>query len=273
MANQDGFIKSYRKNVGSLAWSSGDLFKLWHLCLYKANFKNRVITFNGQQILLNRGQFVTGRNALRDEMNVGVKPEQQVNSSFVWRGLKKFEKAEMLHINSTHQYSVVTVLNWDTYQQSEQLPNSYRTATEQQTDTDKNVKNDKNEKNITTTSLSEKNLKSVFDFWEQSGFGLLSPTTMQNFEYWVDDFTKLGATESDSFQLLKKAIQVSDQNGVKKYAYVNSILKNWREKGFKQVADVDAAEAQRNSQKSKNTRQRTEAVGKYLQGDDDDLPF
>jgi hypothetical protein len=138
-----GWIKDFRKSVGSLPWSSGDLFKLWHLCLYKASFDDRDITFNGMTVSLNRGQFVTGRTAMRDKMNEGVKPAQQVNSSFVWRGLKKFEKAGMLNISSNPKYSVITIVNWDKYQESEQLPNSYRTATEQQTDTNKNYKNDK----------------------------------------------------------------------------------------------------------------------------------
>lgn len=144
-----GWIKSFRRSVGSLPWSSGDLFKLWHLCLYKASFDDRHITFNGMVVPLNRGQFVTGRTAMRDQMNDGVKPAQQVNSSFVWRGLKKFEKAGMLNISSNPKYSVITIVNWDNYQESEQLPNSYRTATEQQTDTNKNYKNEKNEKKST----------------------------------------------------------------------------------------------------------------------------
>lgn len=144
-----GWIKSFRRSVGSLPWSSGDLFKLWHLCLYKASFDDRHITFNGMVVPLNRGQFVTGRTAMRDQMNDGVKPAQQVNSSFVWRGLKKFEKAGMLNISSNPKYSVITIVNWDKYQESEQLPNSYRTATEQQTDTNKNYKNEKNEKKST----------------------------------------------------------------------------------------------------------------------------
>ena len=272
MAKQ-GWVKLYRKITDSLVWSDPSLLKMWILCLTKANHDSGTFNFNGKKILLNSGQFVTGRTAISDEFNYGSQRRHQISAVSAWRLLRKLESMEMLYIKTTTKYSVVTVLRWVDYQEIEQQPDIKPTTTRQQPDTNKNDKNEENEKNITTTSLSEKNLKSVFDFWEQSGFGLLSPTTMQNFEYWVDDFTKLGATESDSFQLLKKAIQVSDQNGVKKYAYVNSILKNWREKGFKQVADVDAAEAQRNSQKSKNTRQPTEAVGKYLQGDDDDLPF
>lgn len=155
-----GWIKDFRKSVGSLPWSSGDLFKLWHLCLYKASFDDRDITFNGMTVSLNRGQFVTGRTAMRDKMNEGVKPAQQVNSSFVWRGLKKFEKAGMLNISSNPKYSVITIVNWDKYQESEQLPNSYRTATEQQTDTNKNYKNDKNDKKKTPSSSG---LESRFD--------------------------------------------------------------------------------------------------------------
>lgn len=207
-----GWIKSFRRSVGSLPWSSGDLFKLWHLCLYKASFDDRHITFNGMVVPLNRGQFVTGRTAMRDQMNDGVKPAQQVNSSFVWRGLKKFEKAGMLNISSNPKYSVITIVNWDKYQESEQLPNSYRTATEQQTDTNKNYKNEKKEKKEDSQHSRKREyaddspemIEAVY-LWEKIK-GNNPEHRKPNLQSWADDIRKMNQLDHRPFEKIHKMI-------------------------------------------------------------------
>ncbi|EMS6206567.1 DnaD domain protein, partial [Listeria monocytogenes] len=48
-------------------------------------------------------------------------------------------------------------------------------------------------------------------------------------------------------EIVMKALEVTSEQGANKrnYAYVNKILKNWESRGFKTIADVDAAEKQR----------------------------
>lgn len=137
-----GWIKLHRKITKSVVWSDPQRLKLWILILTKARHTDGVVPFNGREQRLNIGQCITGRVALRDEMNLGVRPALKVNSSFIYRALKDFESLGMLNIESNSQYSVITVLNWDEYQQSEQVTNSSRTANEQLTNTNKNVENE-----------------------------------------------------------------------------------------------------------------------------------
>ena len=54
----------------------------------------------------------------------------------------------MLNIKTHSKFSIITICNWDEYQQDEQQVNNRRTTDEQQVNTDKNVKNDKNDKKI-----------------------------------------------------------------------------------------------------------------------------
>lgn len=113
-----------------------------------------------QNIELEPGQFITGRNDLSDDFNYGVKKSKKISGLTLFRWLESFEKLEMLNIKTTNKYTIVTVNNWCKYQGNEQQLNSKRTSTEHQPNNtcttneqqlntyknDKNVKNVKNEK-------------------------------------------------------------------------------------------------------------------------------
>ncbi|HCJ4431203.1 TPA: phage replisome organizer N-terminal domain-containing protein [Listeria innocua] len=98
-------------------------------------------------------------------------------------------------------------------------------------DIDKELDKDINNNN------SDLNFK---DFWEQNGFGMMLPIELEKLLAWVDDF-------SGNREIVMKALEVTSEQGANRrnYAYVNKILKNWESRGFKTIADVDAAEKQR----------------------------
>ncbi|EAC2995727.1 DnaD domain protein [Listeria monocytogenes] len=98
-------------------------------------------------------------------------------------------------------------------------------------DIDKELDKDINNNN------SDLNFK---DFWEQNGFGMMLPVELEKLLAWVDDF-------DGNREIVMKALEVTSEQGANKrnYAYVNKILKNWESRGFKTIADVDAAEKQR----------------------------
>ncbi|WP_461198517.1 hypothetical protein [Enterococcus sp. N249-2] len=142
-----GYVKLYRKVTSSFVWANPNMLKLWLLCLVKASHKESRFVFNGQEVYVSSGQFVTGRAIIEKEFNGGVPRDQQIVGRTLWRWLKKFEKEEMLSIKSTTKYSVISIKNWDEYQSSDQQVSSGRPSTVQQVSTYKNDKNDKNEKN------------------------------------------------------------------------------------------------------------------------------
>ena len=63
--------------------------------------------------------------------------------------MNNLQKREMLNIKKTNKYSVVSIVKWHEYQETEQQLNNNRTTDEQQLNTNKNVKNVKNEKKNT----------------------------------------------------------------------------------------------------------------------------
>lgn len=145
-----GYIKLYRKVTSSFVWTNPSMLKLWLLCLMKASHEGRRFLFNGNEVSLSSGQFVTGRDALAKEYNQGASSDQVIVSRTLWRWIKKFEKEEMLSISSTPKYSVISINKWEDYQSSDQHLSSDRPAPVQHLSTNKNEKNDKNDKNNNT---------------------------------------------------------------------------------------------------------------------------
>lgn len=148
--SKKGYIKLYRQISDTPVWTDSDKLKLWLMCLMKATHEGKTQVVGNQIIELKPGQFITGRTALYDEFNRGVKKDRRVDGLTLFRWLNLFEKMEMLYIKKTNKYSLVTVLNWDKYQgqrtTSEHQVNIKRTSNEQQLNTNKNDKNIKNDK-------------------------------------------------------------------------------------------------------------------------------
>lgn len=159
MSNQ-GYVKMSRGIMKSTIWCDSDKYKLWNLCLFKAQHTKHTFMVGNQHIALEPGQFITGRDDLSDDFNYGVKKSKKISGLTLFRWLESFEKLEMLNIKKTNKYTIVTVNNWCKYQGYEQQMNSKRTTVEQQMNNtctaneqqlntynnDKNVKNDKNDK-------------------------------------------------------------------------------------------------------------------------------
>ncbi|AXH73434.1 MAG: DnaD [Caudoviricetes sp.] len=80
----------------------------------------------------------------------------------------------------------------------------------------------------------------IYNHYEQNGFGTISSKTMKDFEYWIDDFIKIGATKENAVELIIHSLDIAIDNNVRKYSYVNSILKDWENKRYLCKKDVAA---------------------------------
>ena len=148
-----------------------------------------------------------------------------------------------------------------------------RPSSVQHLSTNKNDKNEEKDKKSTISSSSE---NEIFDFWENNGLGVSAPVTMQNLDYWVEDFEKIGSSPDDANQLLIKAMNVAINNDGRTYNYVNGILQNWKNRKLTKVELVDAYENERSTKsKSKSKPKQKKPFQNFEQNDDqyDNLPF
>ncbi len=125
----DRWVKLYEKIEDSSIYHDSELVHLWiHLMIKASKFGNR-FPWNGGEIKLNPGQLLTGRKKLHDQTGI--------SESKIQRALKRFEKCHMIEQQTTNKNRIITVLNWDKYQSSEQQTNSKRTSNEQVTNNER----------------------------------------------------------------------------------------------------------------------------------------
>lgn len=135
----DGWIKLYRKSLDSPVFKHEGLWKVWSWCLMKANHRETTwettITGKGSTpVQVGRGQFVFGRKTASKEL--GMDP------STVYKRMLKLKKLGNLTIKSNSHYSIVTIVNWDFYQEEEEKVPGKVTGKCQASNTYKNVKNE-----------------------------------------------------------------------------------------------------------------------------------
>ncbi|EAC2566548.1 DnaD domain protein [Listeria monocytogenes] len=238
-----GWIKIYRSLQEHWIWENEKYLKWWLDLLLLANHQDRDILINGELITIKRGQKHTSELWLSNRWNADRKQ--------VRKFLELLKKNDMITITKSRQKGTTyEISNYNDFQGiSEEIRTTKGTTIDTTEDTTKEHqmvqrKGHKQElKNLRIKELkkdinnSDLNFK---DFWEQNGFGMMLPIELEKLFAWVDDF-------AGNREIVMKALEVTSEQGANKrnYAYVNKILKNWESRGFKTIADVDAAEKQR----------------------------
>lgn len=139
-----GYIKLYRSLSNKGWYKKSDYLHLWIHLLLKANHRDNEFFWNGKNINVKSGQFITGRTKLALETGI--------NESKIERILTFFEKSEQqIEQQKSNTSRLITITYWHDYQISEQRfeqrVNNDCTTAEQRVNTNKNDNNDNNEKN------------------------------------------------------------------------------------------------------------------------------
>lgn len=255
-----GWIKIYRSLQEHWIWENEKYLKWWLDLLLLANHQDRDILINGELITIKRGQKHTSELWLSNRWNADRKQ--------VRKFLELLKKNDMITITKSRQKGTTyEISNYNDFQGiSEEIRTTKGTTIDTTEDTTKEHqmvqrKGHKQElKNLRIKELkkdinnnSDLNFK---DFWEQNGFGMMLPIEQEKLLAWADDF-------SGNREIVFKALEVTSEQGANKrnYAYVNKILRNWEERGFKTVADVNASEEERRKQNEQ--KYNKPAYGKY----------
>ena len=168
----EGYINVHRTLLDSMIFSSQTGLKIWIWLLLKASYRKRHVSLKigkGETIVtIERGQLIFGRYKAEEELCI--------DGSTIYRWIKKLEENEMISIQSSNQYSIITICNYDSYQgendkdeqptnnqrtTNEQQMNSRRTADEQQMNTynkDNNIKKDNKDKKVNKENVEKQKL-------------------------------------------------------------------------------------------------------------------
>ena len=142
-----------------MVFKNEGLLKVWIWCLAKANHEPACVSINTGKGLsaveIQPGQFIFGRKSAAKELDM--------NESTVYKRMQILKKAKNVTIQSNSHFSIISIVNWDTYQdkknKSNRQSNRQVTGKEQASNTNNNDNND-NKKDIKDCSeLSSDNSK------------------------------------------------------------------------------------------------------------------
>lgn len=245
----NGWIKLHRKVTESPVFQDPFLFRLWTICLMKAAHKPTKQLVDKTEIQLLPGQFITGRFALEQEYNRGLKPKQKVPGTTLWSWLKRLETWGNLNIESNNKFSIVTLVNWDFYQGKEEEPDnnfdSYLTATCQQPVTNKNLRIKELNNNLLPDLPRTIDFKTVITMYEKE-IGRFSDTIRDEICDWLD---KGYFDEPEA--IIAAAIREAAIYEKRSWVYVDRVLRGCKEKNVRTLEQFEQRKAEAAAEKEK----------------------
>ncbi|MEO4214835.1 DnaD domain-containing protein [Staphylococcus aureus] len=240
-------------------------FEAWIYLLMEANHSKAKVPIGNQIVTVERGQRLTSILTLSDLFNW---------SRFkVKTFLDLLESDGMLEVKTTSKYTLITIVNYDFYQ-SEQGRNQHQndikptskqhqsninpTSKQHQTNTNNNDNKDNNEKNVN----NEKKKAAAFDFFQDNGFGFITPYNLDDLNYYLDSF------ENDSDEIVTASLKIAKDRNKVTWGYAKSILNTWLNANLKSIEQVRAFEKQQIESKKQtykpHVKQSKEKMSKWL---------
>lgn len=240
-------------------------FEAWIYLLMEANHSKAKVPIGNQIVTVERGQRLTSILTLSD--------------LFDWSRFKVktfldlLESDGMLEVKTTSKYTLITIVNYDFYQ-SEQGRNQHQndikptskqhqsninpTSKQHQTNTNNNDNKDNNEKNVN----NEKKKAAAFDFFQDNGFGFITPYNLDDLNYYLDSF------ENDSDEIVTASLKIAKDRNKVTWGYAKSILNTWLNANLKSIEQVRAFEKQQIESKKQtykpHVKQSKEKMPKWL---------
>lgn len=219
-----GWISIHRKIQQSDIWLDKEPFdkrSAWIDLIMMANHEDRQVMFNGKFIEVKRGEKITSLKQLSERW--------KWSRSKVKRFLNLLESGSMIELKTKQRYTSYKVVNYNVYQNEDiSKRNEVETNLKQSRDegetkanTNNNINNYNNVNNNNGVDQSELNLDDpklaeLIKLYENCGFGLISPYSANMLRDYMEMY---------SFEWVKEAIQIAEQNNIRTLAYINGILK------------------------------------------------
>lgn len=208
-------------------YKNPDTMRVFLHCLLKANFESK----SWQGITIQRGQFITSYSKLANELGL---TNRKIRTS-----LKRLTMTGELTCCPTNKYTIITVNNYNPYQNNDtkndkQLTGDCQTNDNQMTTTnnDKNIKNDKKEKkkNFVAKSFFQKLIASDDEIKK---YNFLSDSFMRFLQY-KTDIKKQFKTEDSVRSAFLKFVRLSNNN----VEYAEALVENTIARGWQTIYDL-----------------------------------
>jgi len=107
-----GWIRIYRQALENGWLRNHRLWAFWCYCLLKASHKSTKVMIGYQQVSLESGQFVFGRQQAAADLDL--------SENVIRTCLTRLISTNNLTIKTTNKYSIITIVNWHSYQNGQE---------------------------------------------------------------------------------------------------------------------------------------------------------
>ena len=144
----NGYVKFHRKSTESSVWKNPIIWMVWSWCLFRANHQINKFPFNGKDIEIKRGQFITGIQKAIKEIPITAQNYRTA--------IDYLKSTSRITTQSTNKFTIISIVKYEEYQRETnnltskltgKLTNHQQTTNKPLT-TNKNDKNEKNDKKI-----------------------------------------------------------------------------------------------------------------------------
>lgn len=219
ISENKGWVKIYRKLLDNPISKKPNYLSIFVYLLLKANHKDNDLILEGKKTTINRGQFLTSIFSIADFFHL--------STSTVSRVLKYLETERMIEKLSTNKYSLITVLNYNLYQDPESIIENKTITDQKQNETNNN---DKNENKYINIGKSPKSFTSIEDTFQQHNptleadfKGSISHAWQDKAQRYAGDLglTFTGGLDKRWFKMFKEAFQGRNPKNIEiAYSYV-----------------------------------------------------
>ena len=225
-----GWISIHRKIQDNKIWEDKPFSRgqAWIDLLLLANHEDNKIIFNGSLVEIKRGEKITSLRKLSERWGWSI--------TKVKKFLNLLSDENMISYKSDNKKTTYSIVNYDVYQDNENTKsNTEVTQKEIKNKTERNQKEIKKKQTIMSNNelimsnnttgvvpppeemdLDNPKLAELIKLYEDCGFGLITPYSANMLRDYMNEY---------SYEWVKEAIEIAEQNGVRTLAYINGILK------------------------------------------------
>ena len=202
MNEKNGWVKLHRKMLDNpIIMKDAEHLAVWMYLLLNATHAEYPALFKGKKIMLQPGQLITGCISIGNQLSI--------SESKVRRTLNDFISDGQIDRQTSNKNSLITVLNWDLYQnfdgQSDSQVTDKRRTTDGQVTTNKKNKNVKNEKNVINYSDIPELNEAILEFIKFRK-SIKKPMTDNAVKLMLGKLNKMTSNVGEQIEILNQSI-------------------------------------------------------------------
>jgi len=198
MSENKGFITLDRSILDHWCSQDPNFLSVWVRLLLEANYKSKTIMFNGIPLTIERGQLIYGRESFSERSRVSVSKLRRI--------IKILEKEKQISQQKTNKYTIISITNYEDYQNFDQQNPTTQPDSDQEATTSKQSKQVKQDSNIRAVKKTRKtqrpkdfnpNLDNAREYWKSKGRLDLIPLASDIADEFITDRGAKGVTYVD----------------------------------------------------------------------------